>query len=388
MARNYSSIAGVKTLASDISSTSVEQLTLNEATDDLPSPPFILVINPDTDKEEVVLVVADQGLLTPPTYKISRGIDSSGATTHTQDDVVKHMIVGSDLQIVHDHFSNNNIETGTAHGAEGGVVGRTNTQTLTNKRLDEPKLNENVVVTATATEVNILAGATVSAAELNILDGATLSTTELNYVDGVTSAIQTQLDTNTPVGSITMWALSNPPTGWQICNGDAAATTALADVLGTANVPDLRGRVPAGFISGDNAFGTLRGTGGSKTSTATHTHSLSAHTHGDDHQHSGGTGGQTADHSHGFSFTETSNSEGDGAGRYDSSGATAQGTQNYGTGGASNDHAHYFTTNYKSQQGFGASTGGPSTDTSGGSSVGATNGNLQPYFTLNFIIKH
>lgn len=35
---------------------------------------------------------------------------------------------------------------------------------------------------------------TASASELNILDGATLSTTELNYVDGVTSAIQTQLD--------------------------------------------------------------------------------------------------------------------------------------------------------------------------------------------------
>lgn len=55
------------------------------------------------------------------------------------------------------------------------------TQTLTNKTLTSPKINEDVAVTSTATE-------------LNILDGATLSTTELNYVDGVTSAIQTQLD--------------------------------------------------------------------------------------------------------------------------------------------------------------------------------------------------
>lgn len=39
---------------------------------------------------------------------------------------------------------------------------------------------------------------TSSASELNILDGATLSTTELNYVDGVTSAIQTQLDAKVP----------------------------------------------------------------------------------------------------------------------------------------------------------------------------------------------
>ena len=116
-------------------------------------------------------------------------------------------------------------------------------QTFTNKTLTSPKINEDVAVTATATELNILDGATLSTAELNyvdgvtsaiqtqidakisasstdtltnktltspkinedvaltstatelnILDGATLSTTELNYVDGVTSAIQTQLD--------------------------------------------------------------------------------------------------------------------------------------------------------------------------------------------------
>jgi len=47
----------------------------------------------------------------------------------------------------------------------------TSTQTLTNKTLTSPKINEDVAVTATATE--------------------------LNYTDGVTSAIQTQLDTKT-----------------------------------------------------------------------------------------------------------------------------------------------------------------------------------------------
>lgn len=42
---------------------------------------------------------------------------------------------------------------------------------------------------------------TSTASELNILDGATLSTTELNYVDGVTSAIQTQLNAKAPTAS-------------------------------------------------------------------------------------------------------------------------------------------------------------------------------------------
>ena len=64
------------------------------------------------------------------------------------------------------------------------------TETLTNKRLTSPKINEDVAMLATATE-------------LNILDGATLSTTELNYVDGVTSAIQTQLDAKAASGDLT-----------------------------------------------------------------------------------------------------------------------------------------------------------------------------------------
>ena len=101
-----------------------------------------------------------------------------------------------------------------AHGATGAVVGTTNTQTLTNKTLTSPKINEDVVMSASSTE-------------LNILDGATLSTTELNYVDGVTSAIQTQIDTKAASADLTSHT------------GATAAHGATGAVVGTTNTQTL-----------------------------------------------------------------------------------------------------------------------------------------------------
>jgi len=103
--------------------------------------------------------------------------------------------------------------------SDADIVSLAGSETLTNKTLTSPNINEAVALTATSTELNILDGVTVTAAqinvlgsltasasELNILDGATLSVaelnildgvtatpTEINYLSGVTSAIQTQL---------------------------------------------------------------------------------------------------------------------------------------------------------------------------------------------------
>jgi len=79
------------------------------------------------------------------------------------------------------------------------------TQTLTNKTLTSPKINEDVVVTSTATELNLLDGVVglvqadftklaaidASATELNTLDGvaATLTAAELNILDGATVVV-------------------------------------------------------------------------------------------------------------------------------------------------------------------------------------------------------
>ena len=72
-------------------------------------------------------------------------------------------------------------------GGSSKLLSATSTATVTNKTFTSPKINEDVAVTSTATELNILDGVTATTSELNILDGVTSTTSELNILDGVTS---------------------------------------------------------------------------------------------------------------------------------------------------------------------------------------------------------
>jgi microcystin-dependent protein len=182
-------------------------------------------------------------------------------------------------------------------------------------------------------------------------------------------------------GMIMPYAGSSAPTGWLICDGSAVSRTTysglfaicgttygVGDTTTTFNIPNLKGKTPVGYNSAEGEFDALGETGGAKTVTLTTT-SMPAHTHTVDPA-SATTG------SSGLTLTVGSNE----CLEYESSGShlTIVRPDGYGSdgnvslGAGSGSHTHSIDI--------------PSTTSSSAGSDGSHN-NLQPYLTLNYIIK-
>lgn len=177
---------------------------------------------------------------------------------------------------------------------------------------------------------------------------------------GVSSALAGAVNA-VPLGTVSGFAGSTAPSGWQLCYGQAISRTQYAGLFAvtsttygvgdgstTFNVPDLRGRVVAGLddmggtdagrLSTANTLGTTTGTETITLTTAempSHTHTQNAHTHSQAYSNADGYtygGGSLNNVVNNPTSTTT--------------GATTATNQNTGGGGAHNNMQPTMTINY------------------------------------------
>jgi microcystin-dependent protein len=186
-----------------------------------------------------------------------------------------------------------------------------------------------------------LQGATTILSTLNVSGTATFNTLRANEVQQLYSPGSYAL--LVPTGTVNAYAGLSAPNGWLICDGSAVSRTTYATLFAlisttygvgngstTFNLPNLKGRVIVGFNAAESEFDSLGETGGAKTHTLT-TNEIPSHTHS-------------------YIFTNDGSD-----GYYNTAGATHAIDNQAATTGA---------------------TGG-----------GQAHNNLQPYITLNYIIK-
>jgi microcystin-dependent protein len=238
-----------------------------------------------------------------------------------------------------------------------------------------------------------------------------------------------QLNLLTPTGALMPFAGISAPSGFLLCDGSAVSRdtySELFSVIGTSygigdgsttfNVPDLKGKVIAGFNSGLSYYNSIGKTGGNNTHAISiaempsHNHTGTTSTNGN-HNHDGTTS-TNGNHNHNGttstngSHTHTSNAIG-GQGNYGLAIAdgtnTAESTDASGgelnvwtvpgalTINANGDHNHTYTTSTNGDHNhtYTTSTNGlhnhtfTSDNTGGGNAIEL----LQPYLVMNYIIK-
>jgi hypothetical protein len=130
--RYYASTAKQASLSTGIDST-VLSITLDLVTGFPSNYPYTLVIDPDTNKEELIKVTASGG---GTTLTVTRGEDSTSNVAHSAGATVRHVVSGQDFNEFSAHIgSAATPTTAGVHGVTGNVVGTTDAQTLTSKIL-------------------------------------------------------------------------------------------------------------------------------------------------------------------------------------------------------------------------------------------------------------
>jgi hypothetical protein len=246
--RKYSSRSQQTTLASaiaagDLTMTVISGSQLMGGKTPSSTETYTVVIDPDTALEEIVDV---KTYSSGNTLTIERGKDGSTAVGHSAGAVVRHMIIGRDLQEANDHIEN----TTTAHGITLANIVQTGT-------------------TGTVTSGMILDGTIVNA---DINASAAIADTKLGTISTagkVSNSATTATSANTNSAIVARDSSGNFSAGTITANLTGTASTATtattASALSTARNFQLTGDVEASAVSfdgtGNVSLTTVIGTG-------------------------------------------------------------------------------------------------------------------------------
>jgi hypothetical protein len=249
--RKYSSRAQQTTLSSSITSGDVSMTVGSGANLMGGKTPavgetYTVVIDPDTAVEEIVDV---SNYASGNTLTIARGIDGSTAVAHSAGAIVRHMVIGRDLQDANNHTEN----TTTAHGITlANIIKTTDTGTVTSTMiLDGTILNADVNASAAIDKTKIsgtaiTAGDTGTVTSTMILDGTILNA-DINASAGI---VDTKLATISTASKVS----------------NSATTATSANTASAIVARDASGNFTAGTITGN-----LTGTASAATLAATAT---------------------------------------------------------------------------------------------------------------------
>jgi hypothetical protein len=245
--RKYSSRAQQTTLSSALTSVATSMVVnggLAVMGNKTPSASetYVVVIDPDTSLEEIVEV---HTYVSGNTLQINRNIDGSTAQAHSAGAVVRHMVIGRDLQEANDHIEN----TTTAHGITlADIVKVTDTGTV----------DSTMILDGTILNADINASAAIADTKL-----ATIST-----ASKVSNSATTAASANTASAIVARDA-----------SGNFTAGTITADLTGTASAATLAAAATALATGRTIALtGDVTGTTGSfdGTGNATMTSAIAA----------------------------------------------------------------------------------------------------------------